>query len=100
MTETALRSFLEPRRVNKGDIFTHVIKELKDTPNNKRWSAGSYYIDKKDQNKFFHLYCSCIANRKYLTIAEGLGSSKYAPLRVDFDFKSPRVQGDKIEMTI
>lgn len=97
MTETTLRAFLESRRVNKGEIFTHVIKELKDTPNKKGWIAGSYYIGKNDEAKFFNLYCKCVANKKYLTIAEGLGSSKYAPLRVDFDFKSQQTQGGVIK---
>ncbi|MDB4769406.1 PriCT-2 domain-containing protein [bacterium] len=96
--EDNLRSFLSKRKVSKGEPFTHVVKKRGGDKN--IWAPGSYYIGKDDEDEFFDLYNTCIFKKNYLTIAECLGSSKYAPLRVDFDFKAPLYVGTKIQYNL
>jgi len=86
LTMDALKSVLEDTRVNKGDKrgepFTHVSQALPHSD----FLQGSYYVPKEKENDLLIATCNAVRGNIKLSIAEK--GCSYAPLRVDFDFKS------------
>ena len=81
----ALTSFIQCRRVNKGEPHTHTSMI---TP------RGSYYIESDDEDKFWTKYCNAIIrNDGAIGLTEQ--PKKFGPLRIDFDFKFPLEEGVK-----
>lgn len=92
-TMKTLKAVLEDTRVNKGDKkgepFTHVTKALPTSD----FLPGSYYVPKEKENDLLIAICNAVRSGVKLSIAEK--GSNYAPLRVDFDFKSKLEHGCK-----
>lgn len=94
-----LNSFLEERRVDRGQFCTHTTKSTGDLEGG--WPSGSYLIqsdDKKLHEDFWTLYCNAVNRKEVLTLTEKPGP--FNPLRVDFDFKASHDLGPKRQYTL